>query len=268
MEWAEVDAAAQQRVRSVGFRQRPLRRDRGETFEPWSQCIDPGEIDLRQPPARQRAGANPGRKFPNRREGDVRLICRQWSDRGSAKIAANPAPACGSSAAADRSGSPLASNCRSGASVGRSLKRSGPRDCQPSARVRPRYRRCLQGVRRLRCRQSKPLRFSLFPRGLLCLADQAQRRPPSLAVNEEKSRGRVAWRRKFQTTVSRVTDKRGQLRGPPDFKASRRGRRLQHFRAGPHAGLADDVRSKNHVRAADLRSILDLTSGPGRATQN
>ena len=55
MQRAEIDAAAQQRVRSVGLRQRPLGRDRGETFEPWSQCVDPGEINLRQPPARQRA---------------------------------------------------------------------------------------------------------------------------------------------------------------------------------------------------------------------
>ena len=74
MEWAEVDAAADQRVRRVRLRQRPLGCDRGETFEPWSQCVDPGEVNLRQPPARQSARANPGREFSNRREGDVRLI--------------------------------------------------------------------------------------------------------------------------------------------------------------------------------------------------
>src|SRR6202453_5378272 len=85
MERAEADAAEQQRVRGVGFRQCALRRYRGETFEPRSQCVDPGEINLRQPPARQSSGANPGRKFPNRREGDVRLIRRQWSNRSSRK---------------------------------------------------------------------------------------------------------------------------------------------------------------------------------------
>ena len=36
MQWAEIDAAAQQRVRRVRLRQRALGRNRCETFEPWS----------------------------------------------------------------------------------------------------------------------------------------------------------------------------------------------------------------------------------------
>ena len=161
-----------------------------------------------------------------------------------AKTAANPASACGSSAAADRSGWPSALNCRSGAFDERSRKRSGHQGCQPSAHVRQRYRRHLRGVRRLRCRQSKPLRFSWFSKEQPCLADRAplkQRRPTSFAVKEER---KPAWSRRGVTQGSDHPSERDKTR------------------------LALLAGSKNQVRAADLRSILDPTIGPGHAAQN
>src|SRR6185437_15202393 len=90
--------------------------------------------------------------------------------------------ACGSSADADRSGSPLALNCRSGPSAERSLRRSAPRGSQPFARARRRCRRPPQAVRRLRCPQSRPLRLRPISRSR-DLAEKVCSRKEAKATN-------------------------------------------------------------------------------------
>jgi hypothetical protein len=73
----QVHAGTQQRVGSIGLGQGAIAGDGGETFEPGTDCIDAGEIDLRQSATGQCAGRQPGGKLTDGCEGDVLVIIRK-----------------------------------------------------------------------------------------------------------------------------------------------------------------------------------------------